>query len=92
MTARSRALLIAALEDIRPGRGALPSRREAQAFQERFEASNERLRHLRFPERARLFDNDFSTYPDTSMLDTALRVEDMAEVVVDVLRHLASKR
>jgi hypothetical protein len=88
LSEQTRSRLINALEEARPGHGALPSRSEAQAFQERFEESNERLRRRRFPERERLFDNDFSIYPDKSMLDTPLRIEDMADVVVDVLRRL----
>jgi hypothetical protein len=84
---KTRGWLIAALEEARPGHGALPSRSEAQAFQERFEESNERLRRRRFPERERLFDNDFSLYPDQSMLETPLHVEDMADVVADLLRR-----
>jgi len=46
------------------GRGRRPSRAQAEAFMARFTASNERLRATWFPERAELFSQDFSRYPE----------------------------
>jgi tetratricopeptide (TPR) repeat protein len=58
--------LAAALARLRPGRGARPARAEAEAFYARFRAANEAVRARRFPERAALFDEDFSGYPETA--------------------------
>ena len=57
--------LAARLALLFPGRGARPARAEVEAFYGQFRASNERLRQRFFPERARLFDEDFSAYPET---------------------------
>lgn len=48
-----------------PGRGRLPSRAAAMGFAARFARGNETVRRLWFPQRASLFDDDFSGYPET---------------------------
>ncbi len=57
--------LAARLALLFPGRGARPARAEVEGFYDQFRASNERLRQRFFPERERLFDEDFSAYPET---------------------------
>ena len=47
-----------------PGRGPKPSRAEAIAFYRTFDAPNEAVRARWFPERATLFSEDFSAYPE----------------------------
>ena len=47
-----------------PGRGVRPARDEVEAFYGQFRASNERVRQRFFPDRASLFDEDFSSYPE----------------------------
>lgn len=46
------------------GPGRLPARRDARAFLAAFEAGNERVRAEHFPERERLFNDNFSRYPE----------------------------
>lgn len=48
------------------GRGRLPSRESAFHFFSLFQAGNERIRELFFPERKTLFEEDFSNYPEES--------------------------
>lgn len=62
--ARPPAYLRDFLSTVFPGRGVLPSRSEAEAFYRSFEATNERVRAMFFPERQTLFDEDFSRYPE----------------------------
>lgn len=87
---RVRELLIEALEATHGGKGARPSRHSIEAFQHRFDDSNERLRARRFPDRDRLFETDFSLYdqaantPDTSL-------SDMAAAFVDVLTYISQR-
>ncbi len=49
-----------------PGKGARPSRAEAEAFYERFRTSNEAVRRRYFPARDALFEEEFESYPETS--------------------------
>lgn len=56
--------LAARLSKLLPGRGARPARADAEAFYGRYRASNEALRLRHFSERATLFDEDFSDYPE----------------------------
>ena len=58
--------LAARLAKLLPGRGARPSRGEAEAFYAMYRPSNEALRQRHLPGRARLFDEDFSAYPDVA--------------------------
>lgn len=62
--------LSSALAQNFPGRGARPSRAEAETFYERFRASNEALRKRHFPARETLFDEDFDGYPDVAETST----------------------
>ena len=57
--------LAARLARLLPGRGARPARADAEAFYGKFRASNEAVRQRHFPDRATLFDEDFSGYPET---------------------------
>lgn len=52
-----------------PGRGARPARAAAMAFYDQYRASNEAVRREHFPDRAALFDEDFSGYPDEDELE-----------------------
>lgn len=56
--------LAATLARIMPGQGAKPSRAAAESFYAMFEPSNEAVRARHFPDRARLFESDFSDYPE----------------------------
>jgi hypothetical protein len=68
-----------------PGGGIAPPRRQAEAFAARFEAGNERVRAEWFPERERLFDLDFSGYPEAE--DTRpLSGEEVMDLLVGLLR------
>ena len=81
--------LAAALSKLLPGRGARPSRAEAQAFYERYRVSNEALRLRHFPDRPVLFDEDFSDYPETAdPIDFGL--DDLATVAA--MLHTAATR
>ena len=55
--------LTALLEQLFPGRGARPAREDAEAFYACYHQSNEAVRQRYFPQRAHLFDADFSDYP-----------------------------
>jgi len=70
-----------------PGRGMMPSRAEAEAFYRSFEAGNERVRAMFFPERPKLFDEDFSKYPEDPTLPAA---DSVLTVAVSVARMQAS--
>jgi len=63
------------------GRGALPSRAEAMTFFASFAESNERVRRAFFPERNRLFEDDFSRYPDNPAPPTDAAVLSVALAV-----------
>lgn len=71
--------LAARLAQLFPGRGARPARAEVEAFYELFRASNERVRERFFPERAQLFAEDFSAYPEVED-DRDVALADFAEV------------
>ncbi|MEM8633388.1 MAG: hypothetical protein AAGF33_00285 [Pseudomonadota bacterium] len=43
-----------------------PARKDVEAFYDRYRAGNEAIRAMFFPDRATLFDEDFSKYPDTA--------------------------
>ncbi len=69
----------------RTGRGLQPDRRWAEGIVAACEQENERIRQRYFPERSRLFDDDFSDYPSESRaLDDDVRIDNP-----DVLRHPA---
>ena len=71
--------LAAALAKLLPGRGARPARAEAQAFYDRYRASNEALRQRHFPDRPILFSEDFSDYPEVADC-TDFGIDDLAAV------------
>jgi hypothetical protein len=54
------------LERAFAGRGARPARSDAEAFYGRYRAANEAVRQRHFPDRATLFDEDFSSYPEAA--------------------------
>lgn len=58
--------LVARLEKGFRGAGARPARAEAEAFYAAFQASNDAVRARHFPDRATLFNEDFSGYPDVA--------------------------
>jgi hypothetical protein len=62
--------LLRVLEERFSGTGLLPSRAEATTYLEQCRASNERVRAAWFPERTTLFPEDFSRYPEASVLPT----------------------
>jgi len=75
------------------GRGALPSRAEAMAFFASFAESNERVRTTFFPQRNRLFEEDFGRYPenpappsDAAVLGVALAVTRLQSTMIAELR------
>jgi tetratricopeptide (TPR) repeat protein len=74
--------LAARLAVLCPGRGARPARVEAEAFYAKYQPSNERLRARFFPERAQLFDEDFSGYPEAA---------DAREATLDDLAGIAAR-
>jgi hypothetical protein len=69
-----------------PGTGLLPSRAEALEFYERCRAGNEQVRQQWFPDRATLFSEDFSRYPETATpLPSA---EEVMQVAIAVIARL----
>ena len=82
----NRARLIAALDAHFAGQGMLPSRAEAMAFYGRCRESNERVRAAWFPDRATLFAEDFSRYPETATPPPSL--EAMFEVAMTTVLAL----
>lgn len=82
----ARGPLAARLEQAFAGHGARPARAAAQAFFEHHRASNEAVRRRHFPERAVLFNEDFSAYPETED-SRALTLDDFAAVAAEL--HLA---
>ena len=77
--------LIEVLEKTQSGRGIMPARADAEAFQAHFAAGNERLRARHFPNRERLFDDDFAAYPEAAPANEASPTE-LAQTLVDILR------
>lgn len=65
-----------------PGRGARPARAAAQAFYAQYRASNEAVRRDYFPDRAQLFDEDFSGYPEA---------DELAEIGPEALAAVAAR-
>jgi hypothetical protein len=68
------------------GQGWLPTQEEAQAFQARFEESNEAVRARWFPEREALFSRDFSKLPvKREPADAAAAFEAACAVLLDAV-------
>ncbi len=81
--------LAASLARLYPGRGARPARAEAEAFYAMFRVSNAAVRDRHFPDRATLFDDDFSAYPETAD-PTNIDLDDAAAVAARL--HAAAVR
>lgn len=75
--------LVARLATLLPGRGARPCRAEVEAFYAKYRPSNDVVRALHFPDRETLFDEDFSSYPETADA-REVGVEDMAAIVAQL--------
>ncbi|PTW44161.1 hypothetical protein [Rhodovulum kholense] len=61
-----RGQLVASLSAGFPGKGLRPARAAAQTFYEAFRPSNAAVAARHFPDRATLFSEDFSVYPETA--------------------------
>ncbi|MBY0334091.1 MAG: hypothetical protein K2X49_25830 [Acetobacteraceae bacterium] len=85
----NRSRLIAALDARFAGRGSLPARAEAVAFLDRCREANERVRAAWFPERATLFAEDFSRYPEVA--DAPPTLEAMFEVALGTVLALLTE-
>jgi hypothetical protein len=68
-----------------PGQGWLPTRAEAAAFMQRFQAGNEALRQQYFPDRETLFADSSARFPETPM-----RTNDAAVLEAACLAFLES--
>lgn len=86
---RMLALLNRVIEAGYLGEGYLPGRAAAMAFAESFAENNRRFRERWFPERERLFDEDFSRYPDSGGAVQAAIPEAPYRVAIDILRRWA---
>lgn len=75
------------------GKGLLPARKEAIAFVREVAASNEAVRSAWFPERERLFGDDFSQYPEerTGAPDAAALLSVAIPVVAELLAKSAAR-
>ncbi|MEO1291335.1 MAG: hypothetical protein AAFV62_00665 [Pseudomonadota bacterium] len=80
--------LVAALQKAGAERGHLPLRAEAEAYLATFAEGNESVRRAYFPERAMLFDEDFSMYPVT--LPEPPGFEDAVTVATSAFEALVS--
>lgn len=70
LPAAQRSTLLRMLETTGTAPGATPSRAEAEQFMAIFAESNEAVRKRWFPDRDRLFNVDFSTYPEQPFIPT----------------------
>ena len=68
-----------------PGAGWKPSRDEARAFVARYAASNEAVRARFLPQRAALFSDDFTMFPEA---DSQAKPAQVADAAVRALLHL----
>ena len=73
----------AVMRRLHPGSGYKPARGDIRTFQQRFEKSNEAVRAQWFPERERLFDEDYALYPEeqVSALDEKTTFGLFADVI-----------
>ncbi len=81
--------LVARLSTLMPGRGARPARADARAFYDRFRPSNEAVRARHFPDRDKLFDDDFASYPAVAD-PREVGPEEMAAIAAGL--HMAASR
>ena len=87
---RARRRLIQVFDEVGTGPGDLPTRFEATAFVARFAEVNEAVRSRWFPDRASLFDDDYSRYPDEPLPPPD--VDEVLRVAIDALAALTSNR
>jgi tetratricopeptide (TPR) repeat protein len=71
--------IVTALERAFGGKGARPSRADAEAFLARYAEANEAVRSRHFPDRETHFSADFSSYPETAD-DRRYTLDDFAAV------------
>jgi hypothetical protein len=72
------------LRKLYPGEGTLPCRADAVAFFEQFRVSNGQVLTEWFPMRQKLFDEDFSVYPE--VVDSSnLTPHEIIDILVDIL-------
>ena len=77
-----------AVSKAHPGAGWVPTRTEAAAFMERFAQTNERVRQRWFPDRDRLFSDDFSKLPETApKIDFEADFKAACGIIVDITRE-----
>jgi hypothetical protein len=79
--------LITAIEQHYAGSGPVATREEARRFYSQFSDANESLRVKRFPERAALFSDDFSMYPESTS-EVGLTFEDASQIAAIMLSSL----
>lgn len=87
------------LDKLYAGKGLQPARRDAVAFFQWYQESNEKIRRTWFPQRAALFNEDFSRYPvecdppptDAEVLSVALRIMAEQEADGDQATHLVRR-
>lgn len=78
--------LIGILDTRHAGPGRLPSRSDVIAFMDQARASNERVRATWFPEKAVLFSEDYSMFPEVAMPPPG--PQELLDVAMDVLLSL----
>lgn len=86
--------LVAYLDRTHAGVGRLPSRTDAEAFLARASEGNERVRREWFPDRATLFDEDFSAYPPEATPDPPIhrQLALAHDVILELLSTEPTKR
>lgn len=87
-----REVCAAILETRLSGRPRLPARAQVERFYAPFRAANERLRAQWFPERRRLFSEDFDAYPETDAADDAMVYKAALDAAFVCIDHLVAER
>lgn len=82
----ARRALISYLQENHSGAGRRPNRASAREFQAVYDADNEWIRSVWFPERTRLFSDDFSCFPETEAPPPDQ--SRLLEAALPLLRHL----
>jgi hypothetical protein len=80
------ALMVRAIARQHTGPGRLPSRDAAIAFTRTMDVSNERVRQEWFPDRERLFSDDYSRYPEDPTPEAS--TEEVLKVAISVVERL----
>jgi hypothetical protein len=88
---RVRRAFIAYLEQVPSGERFLPARAEAVAYMEHWEEENEWIRESFFPDRPRLFSDDFGMYPEDARLEEDLPAEDYRAALETLWRLYAAR-